>query len=312
MSACLERIKVLLWRCTKGMAIRFRYRQSRKERESYTNVLDSRQTIDYILTHRCPVARFGDGEFQMIEHGRRSDGPAGFNVDTFQSFDKELSDRLYEVLTQPVPNLLVCVSYPLFHSEVYYGYDRTFLEREWLGRGKYARLAANRHEVVGDATFTRFYMHRRDIKDYPSYLSSMKGIWEGRETVLIEGEKSRLGVGNDLFDNAASVKRIICPSTDAFSVYDKIVEQVVNMNRKDCLFLLALGHTATVLACDLSKRGFEAIDIGHVDIEYEWYRMGAKDKCPVPGKYVNEVREGRQVGEAPDNDYDRQIIIRIV
>lgn len=29
----------------------------------------------------------------------------------------------------------------------------------------------------------------------------MKAIWKDRDVVFIEGEKSRLGVGNDLFDN---------------------------------------------------------------------------------------------------------------
>ena len=37
----------------------------------------------------------------------------------------------------------------------------------------------------------------------------MKGIWEGRDIIFIEGEKSRLGVGNDLFDNAQSIHRIL-------------------------------------------------------------------------------------------------------
>ena len=42
------------------------------------------------------------------------------------------------------------------------------------------------------------------------------------------------------------------------------------------LILLALGPTATVMAYNLAQKGYQAIDIGHIDIEYEWYRMGAK------------------------------------
>ena len=53
------------------------------------------------------------------------------------------------------------------------------------------------------------------------------------------------------------------------------------------LILVALGQTATVLSYDLAKLGYWAIDIGHVDIEYEWFLRGAKDKLPVAGKYVN-------------------------
>ena len=51
----------------------------------------------------------------------------------------------------------------------------------------------------------------------------------------------------------------------------------------DCLFLVALGPTATVLAYDLTKHGAQAIDIGHLDIEYEWFR--ARKGIRVPVKY---------------------------
>ena len=40
------------------------------------------------------------------------------------------------------------------------------------------------------------------------------------------------------------------------------------MDKKN-LILISLGPTATVLAYDLSKLGYQAIDIGHTDLEYE-------------------------------------------
>lgn len=306
-----EKLKSLLWRCTKGLKIRLQYAGTKRKRESVTNVMDSLQTVEYIKKNRCSVARFGDGEFQMIEHGRKNGLASDFRVDSFQPFNKVLSERLDEVLRQPVDRLLVCVPYPYLHSNVYRGYDRTFIEREWLGRGELISEAFASHAVVGDASFTRFYLHRTDIKDYPSYVAALRGLWEKREVVVVEGEKSRLGVGNDLFDNVASLKRILCPSTDAFSVYDDILENVKTIGAKDKLFLLALGHTATVLAYDMAREGFQAIDLGHVDIEYEWYRMGAKEKCPVPGKYVNEVKAGRWVGDSQNQEYENQIQVRI-
>lgn len=81
---------------------------------------------------------------------------------------------------------------------------------------------------------------------------------------------------------------------------------------KNKLYLIALGHTATVLAYDMARLGFWAIDIGHVDIEYEWMRMGAKEKKAVPDKYVNEVPNGRIQTELDDPVYLSQIIGKIV
>ena len=37
-----------------------------------------------------------------------------------------------------------------------------------------------------------------------------------RDVIICEGEKTRMGVGNDLLDNCKSIKRIICPSENAF------------------------------------------------------------------------------------------------
>lgn len=310
--AVLEKIKVLFWRCTKGLLIRQRYLSEKKERDAFRNVLNSRKTVEYIKEHRCSVARFGDGEFQMVEHFRTGRGKSDFRVDTFQEYDPALAERLYEVFTRPLPNLLVCLPYPMFHSDVYRGYNRVFFEREWLGLGSFVGESVRRHTVVGDSTFTRFYLNRVDIKDYPDYISALKGIWRGRDVVLIEGEKSRLGAGNDLFDNVSSLRRILCPSTNAFSVYSRILDQVRSMEESETLYLLALGHTATALAYDLAREGYQAIDLGHVDIEYEWYRMGAKEKCPVPNKYVNEVLEGREVGNILDKEYESQIVGRVI
>ena len=44
--------------------------------------------------------------------------------------------------------------------------------------------------------------------------------------MLIEGYFSRNGIGNDLFNNAKSIKRILCPPKNAFFVYDKIINEV--------------------------------------------------------------------------------------
>ena len=312
MNSIFERLKFIAWKCTRGQVIHWHYRLSHKERGSINNLMNSEETIHYILEHKCSVARFGDGEFQMIEHWQNGGDKTNFNVDTFQSFDPLLAERLHQVLVSPRDNLLVCIPYPMIHSEVYHGYDRMFFEREWLGRSHLIKGVGLRQPLMGDTTFTRFYLHRKDITDFHSYIRLLKKVWDRVPIIFVEGEKSRLGVGNDLFDNASSIQRIICPAVNAFSVYDEILSCIDAFGKKDCLYLLALGHTATVLAAELAERGYRAIDLGHVDIEYEWFRMGAKEKCPVPNKYVNEVHAGRDVdNHIADEDYNKQIIARI-
>ena len=53
----------------------------------------------------------------------------------------------------------------------------------------------------------------------------MKKIWDHKEIVIIEGEQSRLGIGNDLFKNAISIQRVLCPILNAFKSIFKYQEK---------------------------------------------------------------------------------------
>lgn len=105
----------------------------------------------------------------------------------------------------------------------------------------------------------------------------------------MEGTGSKLGFHNDLFEGAASIRRIVCPAENAFNYYHAILETTLDKAKgMDFLVLIALGPTATVLAHDLAEHGVQSIDVGHIDIEYEWFQMKATSKVPVPWRYVNE------------------------
>ena len=42
-----------------------------------------------------------------------------------------------------------------------------------------------------------------------------------------------------------------------------------------------LGRITRNLSFDLYKLGYQSIDVGHVDIEYEWFLRNAKRKIPI-------------------------------
>ena len=72
-----------------------------------------------------------------------------------------------------------------------------------------------------------------------------------------------------------------------------------------------MGPTATVLAYDLSMHGIQALDIGHIDIEYEWYLKKDRTHQRIDGKYVSEAVGGDIVTNLECPDYDNQIVYRI-
>lgn len=116
---------------------------------------------------------------------------------------------------------------------------------------------------------------------------------------------------NNLFDGAKSISRIVCPARSAFDKYDEILSAFNDIS-PDKLVLAALGPTATVLAYDLCNEGYQAIDIGHLDVEYEWFLRKDVEGVPLEFKYVDGSSKGRKVHRLEDPEYKRQIIKRIV
>lgn len=272
------------------------FRQLRKLR-----IADSQTTIKTIIEDNCSIARFGDGELRLL---------SGLDTD-FQNANPLIVSKLQEIISQPTEGLLIGLPHvwkklwPLkYRALEYWG---TYLNHHLKDRIlPYVNFSMQYY----DASFTRFYIDYRTNKNARCLVPLIKNIWDDRDICFIEGEYSRLGIGNDFFDNAKSIHRILCPATNAFCFYGQILKEA-NKLPKGTLFLIALGMTATCMAYDLHNNGFQAIDIGHVDVEYEWYKMGAKDKVSLKYKYVAESKHAMPKELINDPLYNSQIIARI-
>jgi len=271
----------------------------RKQRVEPT-VMTIEETISHIISQKSSVSRFGDGEMLLI-------GGEGIR---FQRDDDELSKRLAEVLTSDLTNHVVCISDAFVDLDRYNRRARRFWRAHFYLYGYLWDNYLKAGKRYGNTFITRPYIDFLDQRKSIYWFSLLKQIWKGRDIIFIEGEKSRLGVGNDLFDNVESIGRILCRSKSAFDQYDVILEEASKL-AKNNLILIALGPTATVLAYDLCKLGYQAIDVGHIDIEYEWLMMGARHKVNIKSKYVNEVIGGDQVVIENEDVYQRQILRKL-
>lgn len=280
----------------------------RKHRHHRLRIMTPEDTIQYILRNSCSIARFGDGEFGLV---LQPDSDLGF-----QTHCTALSNRLEAVLGNRDSNLLICIPRALETIQGRTKHSRMF----WYSWGERntqhhrivdrIRQAGNGAYHFGDSQITRSYIAYQNNRQAEHLFSQLRKLWHEKELLIVEGEQTRLGIGNDLFNNAASIKRILCPATNAFDRYDEIVQAVRTVWNGE-LILLALGPTATVLAADLAAMGMQALDIGHVDIEYEWFLRGAKEPEQIPGKFTNEVAGGNQVDSCHDLNYQSQIAARI-
>lgn len=258
-------------------------------------------SVNYIIQTHCSVSRLGDGEIKLV---------AGKKLG-FQDENSILQEKMIEVLSKPIENHIVCLP-DIFNDLTIYDSDSqkhwkkhlAFYRRYWY---RYINKQANFY----NAFISRCYMMYQNPSMSSRMFELLKQIWQNRDVIIIEGEQSRLGVNNDLFNNTKSIKRILAPNRNAFNYYQLILDKVTQYDKQEYLILLALGPTATVMAYDLAKLGYQAIDIGHVDIEYEWFLMKATHKVPVHNKFVNEAGAGAGVGICNDQMYLSQILFKI-
>lgn len=269
------------------------------------NIMTAQKTVEYVIKNKCSVSRYGEGEFNIMFWTSKI---------AFQQQDEQLAEKMRNALRNTSDNLLICMPRTMVCDRGYNEKAKTWW-RDW-SKNKQARIVpeivkrTGKNYIFGDALMTRPYMDLNSKRKSKRIFDSLKRIWNDRDILIVEGDQTRLGVGNDLFANAASIKRILAPAVNAFSCYDDIVESI-NKHHNGELILLALGPTATVLAADLASESCQAIDIGHIDIEYEWYLSGAKEKKAISGKFTNEVEDGRVVTDCSDEKYLLEIIDRI-
>lgn len=273
-----------------------------KSKNRLPDVKSFDETIDKIIYDRKSLCRFGDGEFDIINN---------VNIG-FQQNNQKLSERLKDILENKnsnclvgIPNIFIPMKDRTFNSRVFW---TNYFVNNIIGN---IDNRLNFNSTYYDAFISRPYVAYKDRNQAKYKFNRLKEIWNNKELIIIEGENSRLGIGNDLFSNAKSIGRILCPSKDAFEYYDEIL-YYAKKNDKSSIILIALGPTATVLAYDLSNYGYQAIDIGHIDIEYEWFLSNTKVKINIPHKFVNEVDGGDIIQTFKNEEYENQINERII
>lgn len=277
-----------------------------KIRKKYKlSVLTSEKTIAYIKKHKCSIARYGDGEFAiMLQDGEPR----------FQKSSDTLSAALQKVFQNTSEKLLICVPRFLVSTKSMNQHGNRFWTGWAIAHQKAVvqaiRQLGGASYCFGDSYVSRPFTAYRSSKNAANIFSLLKDLWNECDILIVEGTLTRLGVGNDLFSNSKSIKRILAPAENAFDLYNEILKTVLSCWNGE-LVILALGPTATVLASDLSLYNIQALDLGHIDIQYEWYLKGDNSFQPVLGKYTNEAIGGKNVSPCKDADYLSQIITTI-
>lgn len=256
------------------------------------------ETLDQLVNTNKSLVRFGDGEITMIR-GRSL---------KLQKVDPGLVEDLKRILQYEYDELMVSVPDIFDGVEQYHAKSQQFWKDHLLFSRRIYEKYCNTERIYGNAYVSRCYYAFEDKKLCSQWFAKVRKIWANKHIVVVEGERSHSGAGNDLLDTALDVERIIGPSSNAYQRLEEIKKECLKYP-KDRVFLVALGAAAKALTEALFLEGYRVIDIGNLDMEYEWFLQKAERKMDLKKHEVVGIEENKEAGF---EKYLSEIKVRIV
>lgn len=255
------------------------------------------ETLDVLLNTSKSMVRFGDGEIVVL---------SGRNI-YFQTTSPEIAEGLKRILRYESEDLIVTIP-DVFHGlEAYIPRTQAFWKDHLLFFRKMYYRYCNSAKIYYNSLVTRGYITYADKAQSARWFARFREVFRDKDLVIVEGCTTHNGVGNDLLSYARSIKRIICPSRNAYNVRDKILAECLKFE-KDKLFLFSLGITAKGLVEALFVQGYRVLDIGNLDMEYEWFLQKAQTKVPLEKHQIVGEENNRNAGY---HEYLEQIVCYI-
>ena len=220
--------------------------------ERYPRVVSETETLDAVLAGKS-LTRYGDGEFRLAMGGAKNISQVAHPL-----LRRELTDIL-------VTRQIFClVAIP----------DMNQLSPKWWFWKKYEHTYPRMldHKI----TYYSQFITRPDsapVIDVPEFYDRMEGLWRDKEVVLVRGSERSLVEGKGTMQLARQVHPVLCARRDAYAEIDRVEKDVVRLGVQRVL--LCAGAMATVLTYRLAKRGFHAIDLGHIGFLWRYYQRRA-------------------------------------
>ena len=214
-------------------------------------VLEEYKTIKKIK-EGYSLARIGDGEFFNIILRKK-------DINKLQKFDNQLRDKLLIIFSVPLNNLMI-------------GIPRMDNPKPWVRNftSEFSKFISNK--PANDKTiWSSAFFSRPSLvgKSKQEYFDEVKSIWKDREIVLVNFNRDLLN--HDLF-MSCSIDFIEITRKNCFNDYHDILKSCKKHFGKNKLFLVSAGPTATCLAYDLTLKGEQVVDIGHIAFEYSLWK----------------------------------------
>lgn len=241
-------------------------------------ILDAPTTIDNLLTSRKSLCRFGDGECTIMK---------GQSIG-FQEYDAELAERLRQILADEQTDCYVGINryywYILDEPErstnpVHYRFY-TFNVPQYR---EFYKAHCNKEKIYATSNLGG-YMSQKSLEFCEERYNQLKTLFKDKKLVIVAGETVFDNIKYDLFEYASKKEFVFAPRVNAFKKFHEILEKL-STYPKDCVMVLILGPTATVLAYELSKCGYVSYDIGHLPKDYDAFMKRADRSAEAISKF---------------------------
>ena len=221
-------------------------------------VMEEFITLYRILSTKASIGRYGDGEFRSA---------MGSDL-KFQRYDAGLTLRLREILRAPDDNFLVGI--PRVWGRRDLGFYDPIKNANWM------RCMDNPNFMAmldPTKTYWSSFITRPDAAlhiECDDYWNLARSIWAGRRVVYFTGKegKSAKGMARGFLSESKELVVEDCLPKNAWFEYASLIERVKKYDPKKWLVLLSMGPTATVLAYDFFRMGYQTLDIGHMPMFY--------------------------------------------
>lgn len=216
-------------------------------------ILSKKESLELIIQSGKSFVRTGDGECRLI---MGEDQP-------FQKYDRELADRLKEVLMNKDDNLLVGINGNYF-LPLYVMSNPTFYRRYAYDLRQIYSQYIDINKTYIHAAVTGYQFGRENEKDCIEQYNMWHHAFEERNVVLVCGEGVISKVKYDVFDLAKSKKVIIGPNRNAWEQRESLMKQILETATKEDIIVFVLGMAGKAMTADLARMGYTCWDVGHL------------------------------------------------
>lgn len=233
------------------------------------SIEDENRTLYLLKNNPKSFSRFGDGEINLIR---------GFDC-VFQKYEKELAEKMLEILTTHRDDIYIGLNRSYFESPVKFSEtNRQFYRTYGTELRRFFIKYCNKNNTYLDACAFGGYFRHNDSYDYETHYQTIKELFTGKKVLFVCGKGILDEIEFSVFDNCSSFQTIEAPRANAFSAYSQIIDEIQSTVEKSCLICLALGMTATAMVADLTDLGYVAWDVGHMASDYDaWKRKIEKN-----------------------------------